>query len=263
MSDNAANTYLAVQDLRPQLPVLVGPEKWPSVAAKLDHLDTAWAAAGAENERRRIALQYRDALAPWSAAYERIRAPLDGVSAYSDALRRLALRAELAGNLQAAAALRDEAENRRRIIIERGVGRGAYSIKLGNIRIRFWKLPALAAAVLATVVAVVDPAANSLTIAAAVLAAIGGLEALVKEIPVDDASVFLGLVEAGGESRQAHLGDIRAAANAARAQTPGYLQPLDEAQVKAAITNLLALGSIARVEGQADLWQAVEDHGRL
>ncbi len=260
MSDNAFNTWLAVQELRPQLPEIIGREQWPDVAATLDRLDVDWAAAADDKERRRIARQYRDALAPWPPAYERMRAALDGMSPYADALRRLALRAEEGGELEAAAALRAEAEQQR-LILERGVGETAYSIKLRNLDIRFWKLSALAATVLATAAAVAEPTGSALTIAAAVLSAIAGLEALVKEISVDDASVFLGLVEAGGEARQASLSDIMAAANAARAARPGYLKVMDEEAVKQSLGNLYRLHSIAPVGG--DVWRVIEDYGRV
>ena len=261
MSDNALNTWLAVQELRPRLPEIIGPEQWPDVAATLDRLDVAWVAAADEGERRRIARRYRDALAAWPPAYERVRAALDGMSAYTDALRRLALRAEDGGEPEVAAALRAEAEQRR-LIIERGVGATACSIKLRNIDFRFWKLSALAAAVLATVAAVAEPAGSTRTIAAAVLSAIAGLEALVEEISVDDAGVFLGLVEAGGESRQAALADIMAATNAARATRPGYLKVMDEEAVKQSLGNLYRLRSIAPVNGAVDVWRGFGEYWR-
>lgn len=260
MSDNAINTYRAVEELRPRLPEFVGSEDWPALAAELDRLDEAWAAAGDEAARKRIAMEYRDALAPWPRVYERMRACLDGMSAYTTALRRLAVRAEDAGEIEAAEALRTEAE-RHRLFIEQGVGEKAYSLRFRKQNFLFWKLPALGAAVLSAVVAVTDPAGGALTMAVAILSAVASLEAMVEEVPVDDASVFLGLVEAAGESRQAALPDIMAATNAARAARPGYLLPMDEAAVKTSLQNLFQLRSIKHVSG--DTWRVNEEYGRV
>lgn len=68
-------------------------------------------------------------------------------------------------------------------------------------------------------------------------------------------------MEAGGESRQAHVADIMAATNAAHAARPGYLKAMDEEAVKQSLGHLYRLGSIAPAGG--DVWQVMEEYGRV
>lgn len=267
---DAVMTYRVATEQRAKLAALVGPEDWPAVSAEWEALDAAWAAATGAGHRRVLAADYLDAVALHREAYALLRAEVAMLDAYVAAAWQLATLAAQLGDEQGAAKLWGDAlgsdRSRQlldRYILEQGVGKSAYSVKLANVEIRFWRLTSTAASLLAAVTAYLDPDKSALVIATAILAAVGGLEAFVKEIPVDDAAVFLGLVAAGGEARQAALADIVAATNAARTARPDYLRAMDEAAVKDSLGNLYRLGSVAPVEGEMDVWRVVEEHGRV
>ena len=66
MTTNPTITYETVRALGPELPALVGPADWPAVAAELDALHAAWAAA--EAFRPMSPEEEKDArLAAWEA----------------------------------------------------------------------------------------------------------------------------------------------------------------------------------------------------
>lgn len=261
MTDDAQLTHRAAVDWRPQLAELVGPADWPAVAAHFAQLDAAWEAAG-EGERMRLAAQYRDALAPYPRAYERLRAVARGASAARDVLRVAAGLADELGDAAGAGRLWQEAEaiTGRRIIVEQGVGRPAYSIKLRNLDFDFWELALTMGGVLEAVDTLTDPTARPFALAGAVLMIIGGIGgALKRPIDVDDTSVFLGLAAAADDDRRAALADIVAATNAERAGARVYLTPLTADEVEQALRRLCDLGSVERV---ADVWRMEEDIGR-
>lgn len=267
---DAVMTYRVATEQRDTLAALIGAADRPAVLAEWRALDAAWPTATSEGERRVLAAGYLDAVAPYRAAYDALRLQIALLDSYVAAAWQLATFAAQLGDEAGAAALWADAlgsERSRtllaRLVIEQGTGQYAYSIKLSNVGLKLVGLSAAAASLLASVEAYLDPDKSGLAIATAVLTAVAGLSVFMERIPIDDASVFLGLVEAGGEARQAHLAEIIDATNAARAKAPGYLQPLNEEQVKQAINNLLALHSIVEVKGRPDVWQVIEDHGRI
>jgi len=261
MSLLAERTVEIVHEMAGELPALVGPAGWPGVARQLAALDSAWAAAGAP-QRMGLAAQYRTLLAPFPAARARLSAGLRGTEVYDDVLAGVA--ALLAGLGDAAGAahvaeMRQAGE--RRIIFLKEVGEPAKSVKLGNLEFDFGALSLAAAGVLSAVAALADPTTTGIALGAAVLLILHELYGtLEREVSADDASVYWGLVLAGGEGKQADLPAILAATNAARAAA--YLEPLSELELRRALLALERLKSIAPVAGVVDGWRIVEDHGR-
>jgi hypothetical protein len=262
MSTDAEITHRVAVEMRSQLAQLVGPDDWPTVADELARLDAAWDTAG-DNARLRLAADYRDALAPWPEAYEQLQAVALSTSLVPAALLTAAIVAAALGDVSGAHDLRERAKaGEQRLIVESGPGRPAYSIKLSNLEFYFWELSSAAGDALSAVDTLTDPAARPFALAGAVLTLIGRLSrVIVQPIAVDDASVFLGLVEAAGEGRQAYLAQIIAATNERR--TKVYLEPLTEAQVKRSLAVLNGLRSIAPVGDVPDFWRVVEEHGRV
>ena len=261
MNSDAEITHRAAMELRPRLAELVGPEQWPAVSARLARLDEEWLAATTDGQRARLAAQYRDALAPWPAAYERLREAARSGSLERDALRGVAVLLESLGDGGGAAGLRaaaNDAGDARQIFLHDDKG---YSFRLAHLDFRFWNLAEAIAGVLLAVNTLADPTARPLALAAGVLLIIAGVgKALVREIGVDDTSVFLGLATAAGESRQAAFPAIMAATNAERERV--HLPALSEQQVQRALYVLAEhLGSIEK--SGADEWRVVEDFGRL
>lgn len=261
MSETATRTYGAVQAMAAELPQLVGEADWPAVARQLAQLDAAWATADAARQIG-LAARYRSLLAPYPAARERLRRALDDAALYGDALLGVAAVAEALGDGAGAAALRTAAgeASQSRLIFEQGIGREAYSLKLANLDFKFWNLAAAAGGVVSAVGTLNEPV-RPFGLAAAVLLLIAGAgRLLVREIGVDDTSVFLGLLAAAGETKRAGLPAIMAATNDARAGV--YLPALTEEQVKRALLVLHQLRSISPGDC-ADEWRVVEEHGRV
>lgn len=263
MNTDAEITHRAAVEMRPQLAQLVGPDEWPTVADELARLDAAWQNATDDNARLRLAADYRDALASWPEAYEQLQAVTLSTSLLPAALRTAATVAAALGDASGADKLHEMANaGDQRLIIESGPGRPAYSIKLSNLEFYFWELSAAAGDALSAVDTLTDPVARPFAQAGAILTLIGRLSrTIVRPIAVDDASVFLGLVEAAGEGRQAHLAQILATTNGRRAGV--YLPFLTEEQVKRSLVVLNALRSIAPVTAAPDVWRVVEEHGRV
>ncbi len=261
MNSDAEITHRAAIELRPTLAELVGPEAWPAVAARLARLDDEWPAATTDGQQARLAAQYRDVLAPWPAAYERLRAAARSGSLERDTLRGVAVLLESLGDTGGAAGLRaaaNDAGDARQIFLHDDRG---YSFKLANLDFRFWNLAEAIAGVLVAVNTVADPTARPLALAAGVLLVIAGVgKALVREIGVDETSVFLGLATAAGESRRAALPAILAATNADRERV--HLPALSEQQVQRAL--LVLRDHLHSIEGNdAAGWWVVEEFGRV
>ena len=77
-------------------------------------------------------------------------------------------------------------ENSVRIIIEQGVGRKAYSLKLSNLDFKFWNLAPVIGSALGVIGAFIDPSKSQIALAVAVLVAIGGVVSLIAR-PDEDA----------------------------------------------------------------------------
>lgn len=260
MSETAERTYWAVQALAAELPALVGADDWPALAAHLAALDAEWAAADATH-RVGVAAAYRTALARYPAARAQLAAAQRKLTFVDAALAAAAALALQLGDTAGAARLRQAslvAESR--LIALRPVGEPARSVKWANLQFDFGKLTLAAAAILAAVATATDPTTSGLSLAAAVLLILGELyKALEREISVDDASVFWGLVQAGGEAKQADVAAVLAAANAARAAAP--LEPLTEPALRVSLGSLGRLQAIACVDEARGIWRVVEDHG--
>jgi hypothetical protein len=267
MTTNPTITYETVRALGPELPALVGPADWPAVAAELDALHAAWAdaaapaaTAAADVARLRLAARYRVVLAPYAAARERLFRAEGGLSLYDDVLGGVA--ALLAGLGDAdgaarAAELRQAGE--RRILFLKAVGEPAKSVKLDNLEFDFGALSLAAAGILGAVATLADPTTSGLALGAAVLLILHELyQMMEREVSVDDASVYWGLVQAGGASKQAGLPATLAATNAARAAA--HLEGLTEQELRRALLALERMKSIEQVEGVVDVWRVIEVH---
>lgn len=262
MTTAAEHTYDVATALRAQLAERVGAEAWPTVAAELARLDTAWAAAIDDRMRQRLAADYRDALAPWPAAYALLHQHEREATLYEAVLTSAAALAEQLGDGQGAARLREVAG--RRYITGLKAGQKAHSLKLGNIAFDLPNVAAAAGSVLTTIAALVASDAQPIALAGAVLLLIAGLaKPFVREIDADDASVFLGLARAAGPGREAALADIVAAANAARHEGRLRLGVLTEAEALRSLSVLSQMGSVAPVEGEGERWRVMEEHGAV
>ncbi len=264
MTTDPTLTYRAVQTLRPELPNLLEND-WPTIAHQLATLDAQWDIAAGDTERMLLAARYRTLFWSYDVVRRRLyelegSAPLAYWLLSGAADMAAAVRAE-----SSAKALRQAGDfyaDNQRLIIESGPGRPAYSIKLSNLEFYFWELSAAAGDALSAVDTLTDPVARPFAQAGAILSLIGRLSrTIVRPIAVDDTSVFLGLVEAAGEARQAHLAQITSATNAQRVLV--YLSLLSEEQVKRSLAVLNGLRSIAPVAGATDVWRVVEEHGRV
>ena len=259
MSVLAERTYRIVQDMAADLPTLVGPDAWPRVGQELAALDAGWAAAD-DTRRVGLAARYRTLLAPYPAARARLSSALDMAEQDDDVLLRVAGLLEQMGEADSSAFLR-EATNQR-YITGLKVGRAAQSFKLlGNVEFTFWNVAASIGAILNTVAQAVAPDAQPIAVAGAVLLLIAALaKPFIRTIEADDASVFLGLVLAAGERREAALADIVTATNTARTAGGLRLRALTEAEVAHSLSLLAQLGSVA-VNG--DRWRVIEEHGKV
>lgn len=267
MTTNPTITYETVRALGPELPALVGAADWPAVAAELAALHAAWAdaaapaaTAAADVARLRLAARYRVVLAPYAAARQRLYRAEGGLSLYDDVLGGVA--ALLAGLGDAdgaarAAELRQAGE--RRILFLKAVGEPAKSVKLDNLEFDFGALSLAAAGILGAVATLADPTTSGLALGAAVLLILHELyQMMEREVSVDDASVYWGLVQAGGASKQAGLPATLAATNAARAAA--HLEGLTEQELRRALLALERMKSIEQVEGVVDVWRVIEVH---
>jgi hypothetical protein len=266
MTTNPTITYETVRAMEPELPALVGAADWPAVAAELDALHAAWAdaaapaATAADVARLRLAARYRVVLAPYAAARQRLFRAEGGLSLYDDVLGGVA--ALLAGLGDAdgaarAAELRQAGE--RRILFLKAVGEPAKSVKLDNLEFDFGALSLAAAGILGAVATLADPTTSGLALGAAVLLILHELyQMMEREVSVDDASVYWGLVQAGGASKQAGLPATLAATNAARAAA--HLEGLTEQELRRALLALERMKSIEQVEGVVDVWRVIEVH---
>ena len=259
MSLLAERTYQIVQEMAADLPTLVGPEAWPRVEQELAALNAGWAAAD-DTRRVGLAARYRTLLAPYPAARTRLAAALDTAEQNDDVLLGVAGLLEQMGKADSAAALRETTNQR--YITGLKVGRAAQSVKLmDNIEFTFWNVAASIGAVLNTVAQVTAPDVQPTAVAGAVLLLIAALaKPFIRTIEANDASVFLGLVLAAGEGREAALADIMAATNSARTAGGLRLRVLTEAEVAHSLSLLAQLGSVA-ING--DRWRVIEEHGKV
>lgn len=260
MSQLAEQTHLIVQEMALNLPVLVGTEAWPGLAAELARLDAEWAAAD-DARRVGVAARYRTALAPYPAARERLAAALRTVTLHNDVLAATAALVEELGDADGATALREAAA--RRYITGLQVGQEAQSFKLGNAQFTFPSALLAAGTTLSTVAAATDSAAQPIAMAGAVVLLIATLaQSLVRKIDADDASVFLGLARAADDTREAALANIVAATNAARNDDPLRLGVLTEEQVHRSLSVLWKMyKSVEPVDSEGKRWRVVEEHG--
>ncbi len=259
MSQIAERTHQIIHDMLADLPALVGPDQWPTLAAELARLDVEWAAANA-TRRMGLGAQYRTLLAPHPAARVRLATALRDATLHDDGLLATATLVEQLGDVAGAAALREAAG--RRYITGLKVGQAAHSLKLGNVAFNVPNVAMAAGSILTTIAALVAPDAQAIAGAGAVLLLIAGLsQSFVREINADDASVFLGLARATGSDRTAALADIVAATNAARNDGPLRLGVLTEHKVHEALSRLSVMKSVAPVGDKGDRWRAIEEHG--
>lgn len=264
MDHNPELTHRAVMALWPQLPEMVGAANWSKVAAALEQISSAWPSADTPMKQMQLEAKYRDVLAPYPTAYNRLQAAAQGASLAQLLLLEAANIAERLDDSALAERLHAELINldEQRLIIEGGVGLPAHSFKLGNLDFKFWNLAAAAAGVLLAMDTLSDTAARPFALAAAVLLIISKFgQTFAREIGVDDTSVFLGMVSAAGESRMAALPDIITTTNAARSDV--CLEPLTDLEVRRSLTVLHQLRSIEKVDGTPDVWRVIEEHGRV
>lgn len=266
MTTDPTITYETVRALGPELPALVGVADWPAVAAKLEALHAAWAAArnapaATDVARMRVAARYRAVLSPYAAARERLFRAEGGLTLYDDVLTGVsALLAGLGDAPGAAHVAEMRHAGERRILLLKEVGQPAKSVKWQNLEFDFGALSLAAAGILGALATLGDPTTSGLAGAAAVLIILHELyQMMEREVPADEAGVYWGLVQAGGDAKQADLSAILAATNAARAAV--HLEPLSETELRRALLVLeKPLRSIERVEGAVDVWRIVEDH---
>jgi hypothetical protein len=266
MTTNPTITYETVRAMEPELPALVGPADWPAVAAELDALHAAWAdaaAPAADVARLRLAARYRVVLAPYAAARERLYRAEGGLSLYDDVLGGVAALLAGLGDADGAARATDLRQaGERRILFLKAVGEPAKSVKLGNLEFDFGALSLAAAGILGAVATLTDPTTTGLALGAAVLLILHELyQTLEREVSADDASVFHGLIRAGGAARQADLSAILTATNKAR--DDARLEPLTQKEVYSALGSLERLKAIALVDETSDVWRVIEDHGQV
>ena len=236
------------------------------MAAELAALHAAWAAAApaataaGDVARLRLAARYRVVLAPYAAARQRLYRAEGGLSLYDDVLGGVAALLAGLGDADGAARAADLRQaGERRILFLKAVGEPAKSVKLGNLEFDFGALSLAAAGILGAVATLTDPTTTGLALGAAVLLILHELYGtLEREVSADDASVYWGLVQAGGERKQAGLPAILAATNAARAAA--YLEPLSELELRRALLALARLKSVEGVKGMVDVWRVIEVH---
>lgn len=271
MTTNPTITYETVRAMEPQLPALVGAADWPAVAAELDALHAAWAdaaatettAAAADLARLRVAARYRAVLAPYAAARQRLFRAEGGLSLYDDVLGEVAALLAGLGDADGAARAADLRQaGERRILFLKEVGEPAKSVKLSNLEFDFGALSLAAAGVLGAVATLTDPTTSGLALGAAVLLILHELyQTVEREVSADDASVYWGLVQAGGAARQADLAAILTATNKAR--DGARLEPLTQKEVYSALGSLERLRAIVLVDETSDVWRVIEDHGQV
>lgn len=261
MSQIAERTHQIIHDMLADLPGLVGPDQWPTLAAELARLDTEWAATDA-TRRMGLGAQYRTLLAPYPAARVRLATALRDATLHDDGLLATAMLVEQLGDTAGAAVLREAAGQR--YITGLKVGQAAHSLKLGNVAFNVPNVATAAGSILTTIAAFVAPDAQAIAGAGAVLLLIAGLsQSFVREIDADDASVFLGLARAAGPDRTATLANIIAATNAARNDGRLRLGMLSEDKVHEALSRLSVMKSVAPVGDKGDRWRAIEEHGTV
>jgi hypothetical protein len=150
----------------------------------------------------------------------------------------------------------------RRILFLKAVGEPAKSVKLANLEFDFGALSLAAAGILGAVATLADPTTSGLALGAAVLLILHELyQTMEREVSVDDASVYWGLVQAGGAARQADLSAILTATNKARGDA--RLEPLTQKEVYSALGSLERLKAIALVDETSDVWRILEEHGQV
>ncbi len=260
MSQLAEETYRIVHEMTSDLPALVGPEAWTALAIELAQLDAEWAAADGA-WRVGVAAGYRTALAPYKLARERLAGELGAVSVYEDVLTRTAALLEQLGDIDGAAQLRrlSHAGETRYMYLKR-VGEPAKSVKWRNLEFNFGVLALVAAGVLEAVETLDDTTSTELAGVTAILLLLAALyKTMERGVSVDDASVFHGLIKAGGAARQADLSAIMAATNNAR--DTAHLEPLTEKELARALRSLERLKAIVPVD--ANRWRIIEEHGQV
>lgn len=258
---------LILQQLEPELPVLVGEEGWakigPAWVDKLNGLRTSQEPV----ERMRLAAELRTMLAPYALARQQLQIATGGVNLYKQLLMQVADWLEKNGGdqdqveqLRAAAALHAQTAQTRHIILQ-GVGQKAKNIKWANLEFDFGEATTTAAGALAAISDIADPERNYWLMAAGVLVIIGSLlKTLTKEISAQDAAVFWGMVQAQVQlpSRKVDTAKVVEYTNQERAKV--YLEPLDELQVRHSLHNLVALGSVEKADGSHEIWRVVESY---
>jgi hypothetical protein len=256
-------THHAVMALWPQLEEIVGAAAWPTVASQLEQLTAKWTNAQTKADRMLLAAKYRDVLAPYPRAYYRLLAARGDEWLAPLLLADAAEVAERLGDVDGAEKLRRKLADPdwQRLIFEKGIGQAATSVKLSNIDFNFWNLAAALGGVLSAIETLTDDGVRPIGIAGAVLTLISSFgHMLARKIEVDDASVFLGLVDVAGESREASLAAIIEQTNVRR--TNVNLAAMTEEAVNRSLTVLHQLRSVEPT-GQPDVWRVVEYYGRV
>jgi len=260
MSQSMQQTRDIMHKLAADLPVLVGPAVWPGLEAELAELDAAWNRAD-DAGRAVLNARYVTALANAHPAMRpRLAAALGAISVYESMLTKTAALLEKMGDPHAAEQLRQLSHaGDARYMKLKPVGEPTTSVKLRNIEFDFGSLSLAAAGILSAIATLSDPTTSGLAAGAAVLLILNELyKMMTREVSIDDASVYWGLIEAGDESKTAHLEPILIKTNAAR--TANHLEPLTETELRRALLALERLRAVAAVA--PGIWRVVEEHGQ-
>lgn len=258
---------LILQQLEPELPVLVGEDAWaeisPAWTDKLDQLRTSQELV----EKMRLAAELRTMLAPYALVRQQLQIATGGVGQYQQLLMQVADWVEKNGGdqnqvsqLRAAAALHSQTAQTRHIVLQ-GVGQNAKSIKWANLEFDFGEATTTVAGALAAISDIADPERNYWLMTAGILVIIGSLlKTLTKEISAQDAAVFWGIVQAQVQlpSRKVDTAKVVGYTNQERAKV--HLEPLSELQVRHSLHNLVAMGSVKEMDGNGETWRVVESY---
>lgn len=262
---------IVLQQLEPALPGLVGQPAWSAIASTWTEKLQQLQASNDEIEQMRLAAELRTLLAPYTPARERLRAATGGISLYQQVLTRLAELAiqlnsdpEQVEQLREAAALHSHLAQTRLIVLK-GVGQKAQSIKWQNLEFDFGdatEMAETAAGMLAAFSDIISPDSNHLLLAAGVLVIINGiLKASTEEISAQDASVFWGVVQARWHNTTRHVdtAQVMKHTNLERAKV-NLTPPLSEQQVRHSLHNLVRLGSVEQTDEEKEIWRVIEKY---
>lgn len=261
---------IVLRQLEPALPELVGQSAWATIAStwsdKLQRLQVS----NDKIEQMRLAAELRTLLAPYTPARERLKAATGGISLYQQLLTSLAGLAiqlnsdpEQVEQLREAAVLHSHLAQTRLIVLQ-GVGQKAQSIKWQNFEFDFGDATEMietAAGILAAFSDIISPDSNHLLAAAGVLLIIRGiLKATTEEVSEQDASVFWGVIQTQRHNVARHVTTAKVVEHTNQERAKVHLSPLSEQQVRHALHNLVAMGSVEQTDEEKEVWRVIEKY---